>query len=256
MAKIVVVTVVKNQFDALLLTGQSIASKSSKLLWIVQNGGEPLSLSEKKQLAFLVKDFCLIEEKDSGIYSAMNKSLRFIGENKDLHESDWIWFLNAGDTVSSIELLLKYVNQVSVEKDVLIIPVLLRRDGDNTILIHQYFDLHEFVSGKLKMCHQGVLSRLRFMDKKVIFPESYQVASDFHFMLRVLKEARVEFVEGVAVNWDLHGFSSYHLIHTEWEKVKILFFFSIQNPKLYILKGLINHFIVFLKSRVKTIIKK
>ena len=100
-----IITVTYNAEKVLERTLRSVAEQSyARIEYIVIDGASTdgtmeMVTSYKSQSPGLVR-FEVISEPDKGLYDAMNKGLR-------MATGDYVWFLNAGDTLQSPETVAR-----------------------------------------------------------------------------------------------------------------------------------------------------
>jgi len=128
-----------------------------------------------------------VSEVDHGLYDAMNKGLKRA-------TGDYVWFINAGDTLYSSDIIQTIVNKISKRKklpDILygeteIIDTKGRSLGKRRLKAPKELTWKKFRMGML-VCHQS------FVVKKSIAPEynlQYRFSSDFDWCIRCLKKSK------------------------------------------------------------------
>ena len=110
-SKLLIVTVCKNNPDDLRMTCQSVAKQShSPTRHIVVDSSEANIRGRMEEIsAVSAAQFVWLEPK--GIYQAMLGGLSFADS------TDWVWFLNATDWLSSSESVSKVVEALSLEAE-------------------------------------------------------------------------------------------------------------------------------------------
>jgi len=121
---------------------------------------------------FKLANDILISEKDSGIYSAMNKGIRNA-------TGDYILFLNSGDTLSPQITSLDFMQTVK-GKDLALFGFQIR-DTLRTPRSNSW----RFWS--MPTSHQAIVYSKELL-KKQAFDESYRFAADFEHYLRINRE--------------------------------------------------------------------
>ncbi len=125
-------------------------------------------------------------EPDQGLYDAMNKGLRRA-------TGDYVWFLNAGDTLPSSDLIQTLVQKIGKRKrlpDVIYgDTAIVNNTGQILGMRHlrppKKLTWKKFAWGML-VCHQA------FIAKRNISPEydlSYPLCADYDWCIRVMKQA-------------------------------------------------------------------
>lgn len=127
-----------------------------------------------------------ISEPDKGLYDAMNKGLQKA-------TGDYVWFLNAGDTLYSMDTVREIVGRLFKQKT---LPDIIYGEteivdskgnvlGMRRLKAPEKLNWKSFEMGML-VCHQS------FISKRSIAPEydlSYRFSSDFDWCIRCLKQA-------------------------------------------------------------------
>jgi len=141
-------------------------------------------------------------EPDKGIYDAMNKGLR-------LASGDYVWFMNAGDVISSpttLEAVFSSIPSGKNEPDfmygeTLIVDANGGIMGERRLKAPKELTWTSFRMGML-VCHQSMLV------KRTMAPEydlSYRYSSDFDWTIRCLKKERYIQNTGLVIAHFLDG---------------------------------------------------
>ncbi|MDY4789512.1 MAG: glycosyltransferase family 2 protein [Bacteroidales bacterium] len=125
-----------------------------------------------------------ISEKDNGLYDAMNKGL-------SMATGDYVWFLNAGDTICKSDVLNYFFSKESFMRDVyygetVIVDENGKQIGDRRLKTKNNLTWKDFRMGML-VCHQSVLV------KREIAPEynlKFKIAADYEWVLESFKRAK------------------------------------------------------------------
>ena len=148
----------------------------------------------------------LVSEKDKGLYDAMNKGLRKA-------TGDYVWFLNAGDTLYTADTLQTIVSKLkksSALPDVLygetqIVDAQSRALGMRRLKAPRKLTWKSFRMGML-VCHQS------FVMKRELAPEydtSYRLVADYEWCIRCLKRAkRIKHTHLILSNYLEEGLST------------------------------------------------
>lgn len=190
--KVSIITITFNPGELLDRTAQSIMGQSCKdFEWLIIDGESSDNTIEKiqKYLPFLEKIIPVrwISEPDHGIYDAMNKGLK-------LAAGDYVWFVNAGDTIASPTTLESIIKSISTEKtepdfiygETLIVDSNGEVMGERRLKAPKHLNWKSFRMGML-VCHQSMLV------KRNLAPEydlNYRFSSDFEWTIRCLKKAK------------------------------------------------------------------
>ena len=181
-----IITITYNASRWLERTILSVLSQSySNVEYIIIDGGSTDGTVDIiKQYASGIAYW--VSEKDGGIYDAMNKGLRKAS-------GDYVWFINAGDTLYTSDTLQRIVSLIEKKKN---LPDIIY--GETAIVDENGCSLGRRrlkAPGKLswksfrmgmKVCHQS------FVAKREIAPEydlSYRYSADFDWCIRCMKQA-------------------------------------------------------------------
>ena len=128
-----------------------------------------------------------VSEPDKGIYDAMNKGLQKA-------TGDYVWFINAGDTLCSSDTVQSVVSKLQKRKalpDIIygetnIVDEERRSLGLRRLRAPRKLSWKSFRMGML-VCHQS------FIPKRAIAPSydlQYRYSADFDWCIRCMKQAR------------------------------------------------------------------
>jgi len=131
-----------------------------------------------------------ISEPDKGIYDAMNKGI-------SMATGEYVWFMNAGDKISSDDCLEKIMQQALWEKGKTDLPDFLYGEtkivdeqgaimGDRRLKAPEKLDWKSFRMGML-VCHQSMLVKKSIVPS---FDTSYKYSADFDWTIRCLRKAK------------------------------------------------------------------
>jgi len=180
-----IITVTYNAGQWLERTIQSIISQSyPRIEYIIIDGNstdETRDIIKKYQTSIT---HC-VSEPDKGLYDAMNKGLK-------LASGDYVWFLNAGDTLYSDTTLQEIVNSLGAGN----LPDIIYGetkivDAQGSTLAMRRLKAPENLSWKsfsmgMLVCHQS------FLVKRTIAPLydlQYRFTADYDWCIRCLKKA-------------------------------------------------------------------
>jgi len=205
--KVSIITITFNPGELLDNTAQSILCQSYKdFEWLIVDGNSSDNTIEKiqKYIPFLEKSRQVrwISEPDNGIYDAMNKGLK-------LAIGDYVWFVNAGDTIASpgiLESIFKSIPSDKTEPDfiygeTLIVDTTGAVMGERRLKTPKKLTWKSFQMGML-VCHQSMLV------KRTLAPEynlNYRYSSDFDWTIRCLKNASFIHNTGLVLSHFLDG---------------------------------------------------
>jgi glycosyltransferase involved in cell wall biosynthesis len=127
-----------------------------------------------------------VSEKDNGIYDAMNKGLRKA-------TGDYVWFINAGDTLYTSDTLQRIVSLIEKKKNLpdiiygetAIVDENGRSLGRRRLKAPAKLSWKSFRMG-MKVCHQSFVAKRRIAP---MYDLSYRYSSDFDWCIRCMKQA-------------------------------------------------------------------
>ncbi|HIS34018.1 MAG TPA: glycosyltransferase [Candidatus Avirikenella pullistercoris] len=215
--KISIITVVYNAKEELRATLQSLLElKYSNLEIVVVDGG---STDGTRQVIeeYSVNIAHWVSEKDGGIYDAMNKGLR-------MATGDYVWFINAGDSVYDPYVLESIFKGQEHYADVYYGDTLIL-DTDGTPLglrrkrLPKRLTWHSLRRGMV-VCHQSVIV------KREIAPPynlEYKYAADIEWVIEVLKKAsEIQNTHSILSKFVKGGTSSVHRRESLQERYRIM----------------------------------
>ena len=125
-------------------------------------------------------------EPDLGIYDAMNK-----GINRS--KGHYVFFLNAGDTLSDVDILTTIARTIASEKPDFIYGDALESDG-----YYKKARDHHAINWGMFTHHQAMLYRRETMGD-LRYDTSYQIAGDYAFTRAFLKNVTTAFYIPAAI---------------------------------------------------------
>jgi glycosyltransferase involved in cell wall biosynthesis len=178
-----IITVTYNAESTLERTIKSVINQGyPHIEYIIVDGASTdgtLALAEKyaKQISKTMS------EKDRGIYDAMNKGLA-------LATGDYVWFMNAGDTIFSPDTVGKIAEMLDTLPDIIYGETVVADDAGNSLYMRRLkapknLAWRSFRKGML-VCHQS------FIVRRDIAPEydlKYRFSADFDWCIRCMKSA-------------------------------------------------------------------
>jgi glycosyltransferase len=162
-----------------------------------------------KELLLENKSFfsCLISEKDSGVYDALNKGLKF-------NKGNVVGLLHSDDFYANQDVLKK-ISKLFANPKVDIVYgdlVYVSKDDPNKIIRH--WRAGEFSLDKLKLGwmppHPTFFIRRKLLNQIGFFDTHYKIAADYDFMLRALthKNIKVVYLPEVLIKMRVGGMSN------------------------------------------------
>ncbi|MCL1937782.1 MAG: glycosyltransferase [Candidatus Azobacteroides sp.] len=125
-----------------------------------------------------------ISEPDRGLYDAMNKGLK-------LASGDYVWFINAGDTIYSDDTVQKIVDRLADDRPDVIYgeTEIVNAQGDSMgmrrLKAPQNLSWKSFRMGML-VCHQSFLVKRTIAEP---YDLQYRFTADYDWCIRCLKQA-------------------------------------------------------------------
>lgn len=198
--ELTIVTVVYNSLDMLKKTYTCLRSQSVKdFKWIIKDN---LSTDGTKEFIQEIKSefkqIYYINQRDSGIYNAMNQTL-----NTGLADKGILTFLNAGDIYSSDFTLQDIINNCNEKAIIIAIPVIV--EGN---IRHQRLISKNTVNN---ICHQATFYNLKHpkLKEKIKYDEKYKLCADFELLLKLYSLGDIQYLTDIGpVIYDTTGVSS------------------------------------------------
>ena len=219
-----IITAAYNVGKDIQKTIDSIRGQSaSEIEWIIVDGGSNDESVPVYRANTDVIDLC-ISERDSGIYNAWNKGLKYV-------RGEWVIFIGAGDCFASANTLKHAIGLLRAQPS----EVGFAYGGVRLVAPNW----HQIVDGEVDLTawdlglpalppHPGVFHRSKLFVGGTPFDESYKIAGDTKFLLsRANDSARFKYL-GLVISCMVQGGVSSR--PENWSKIK--------NEKLRIRKEL------------------
>ncbi|ELO0856540.1 TPA: glycosyltransferase family 2 protein [Citrobacter amalonaticus] len=195
---ITIVTVNYNSKSDLEKTLNTIGNQSGNNIIeviVVDGGSSDGSQSIVKEKFNKIVDI-LISENDAGIYDAMNKGIKAA-------KYDWIYFLNAGDSFASDDVLSKITGLIknNAEYNFIYAPYI----SDGKIDYSQNLTIDYLASHMIN--HQSILFNKELFDE-YLYDTSYRYCADYAHLLKTFKRLKSLKADFVIANYDSNGISS------------------------------------------------
>lgn len=159
---------------------------------IVIDGFSECGKIDELSKSFLVSKY--VSEPDNGIYDAMNKGIL-------LSAGDWIYFLNAGDTLENDNVLLNLFNEIESSADVNMLYGCYRADG---VLQKQVCTL-PFLNAYM-INHQSMIYHRSLLEHG--YDIRYRFCADYAHLLSVWPRLKPKALDLCIANFDTTGVSS------------------------------------------------
>jgi glycosyltransferase involved in cell wall biosynthesis len=248
--KISVITVCKNKLDSVERTIKSVIEQTYKdIEFIVIDGlSDDGTIEVIKKYKKNISSF--VSEKDSGIYSAMNKGVK-------IATGDIFYFLNAGDAFYDNSICEKVVSFFSkeVKSDIVY----------GNIFFYDYINAcgYNQIYGKINLSYffytcfvqQAMFFRKKCFQKVGYFNENFKISGDYDWIVRALKlnKLKMFYLDDFFCKFEGGGISNsneHNQLHLE-ENNKIKLYFS-KKDRFFIKKLKIKYF-GFFKEKINRI---
>ena len=194
----------------------------------------------------IIKEFSLnisfwISEKDTGIYNAWNKAIVKA-------KGEWLCFIGSDDILlpDSLQLL----TELAVYPDINFVcsrVMMVDENGIEVGAIGKSWNFKNFDKG-LGIVHCGALHHCSLFENNNLFDESYKIAGDFEFLVRVGKRVKAAFLNEITVNMCNKGVSRSSVNKVILETSRALY----ESKDFQKVNG-INY---FLSAHIRSIIRK
>lgn len=197
--KFSIITVCFNEEKTIRATMESVLNqKYSSLEYIIIDGASTdATLEIIQQYAKKDNRIQCVSEKDSGIFNAMNKGIRYA-------QGDFLLFLNAGDVLHADNVLQK-VAEAAVDADIVIGNVAFKEEKG--LKVHTYAvgkELRENLERGQCVCHQGIFASKMCLEDG--FDEQFKTCADYDWLCRQVKaDRRIVKADIVVTDFDIHG---------------------------------------------------
>jgi glycosyltransferase involved in cell wall biosynthesis len=211
-----IVTVTFRNDDGLRRTLESLVNLGHTTREVIVVDGASLPTT-KSLVTSLVPDATVVQEPDDGPYDAMNKGAL-------LAKGQWVWFLNAGDTVAPDVTPDMLQRLIAAAGSAVVVARALRPSG-----APWPSDRSATMSGYQSPCHQAILTPRHLLHRPA-FDRHLKLAADYDAFLRCARGSQVHFSDEAICTYEGGGMSSRRRLRLEVE----LFFLRIR----YDLEGL------------------
>ncbi len=183
--KISIITVVYNGEDVVEKTLKSVLNQDYQCIEqiVVDGNSQDRTVNIiKKYDNFIAK---WISETDDGLYQAMNKGV-------SLASGDYVYFLNAGDTLYNSQTISKLVKEVKDNRlPDMVYGKIVKVYEDYKVKLSRKFSIINLKNGSMPP-HQGVFVQKKLFNKIGGFNERYVAVADLDFLCRLKKERITE----------------------------------------------------------------
>lgn len=204
---LIVVTVVKDDFQNLRVTAASVQAQSTKVDWLLVtpfDGSTTHAYCQELQTDNVAKD--VIEDHGGGIYPAMNLVLSKISKD------DWVWFLNAGDVFAERNCYWTISTLIAKNQSRWVYGSHTLANVNGRILgdweAPEKFQVKRQLFAKKHICHQATIFKNELLLELGGFNTKYEIAADWDLMVRASKLDAGERVAQSLCIFRLGGLSS------------------------------------------------
>jgi hypothetical protein len=207
--QISIITVVKDDFENFRATAGSLLSqKCRNFQWVIIDGS--VDFKVRSFLNSVESEFSYVYQRlaPNGIYNAMNFS-------SDCTDSEWIWFLNAGDflidenVIENIHTYLQESDRDLVASEVVHVS---KTGFAMAYSMPKIFEVNGYKVAQFN--HQGVFMKRRLFIEIGGFDESLKYAADGKLLDTAVRIARTEMIDDCFVAFKLGGASSINYAHS------------------------------------------
>lgn len=201
LACISVITVARNDLDGLKKTLRSVALQTfGEIEHIVIDGGSTDGSAEWAANHLAHPRSVLLSEPDDGIYDAMNKGL-------GLATGDLVYFLNAGDCLSSSDVLGAVVKNFGERNWEWAVGASQMVDGNDVAVRAKMpvsYHWWKRTFWHYNLSQQAVIFRTDVLRKFGGFDPGYSIAGDYHIVAKIGRQYRPELLP-ITIAYTLAG---------------------------------------------------
>ena len=199
--KLSIISVVRNALPALQKTLSQLFELEDLDFEIVIVDGNSTDGTQDYLKNLKHKKIRFISESDTGIYNAMNKGIA-------LAKGDFLYFLNAGDSIYSTESFRKIYSRL--DQDHIYYCNILLSHQSNLSMRRYPSSLNLDFWFRTHMCHQAVIFKKEAFQQIGNYNESYRFAADFDFLLRAWSRKGISFqhIDELISVYDMNGVSA------------------------------------------------
>lgn len=218
MALVSVITIVKDHPSGLEETFASLLEQdlSDWELLIVVGASRDSTLATAKDIASTSPHVQVIEQSGSGIYDAMNEGI-------SRAKGEFVWFMNAGDKFADSHVLSIAVDEITKAGVGLVIGG-YRLDGvvgDDRSFPPKKMSTFRFAFNRRGGCHQAMIFRNESLKQVGGYDLTYSLASDFDFVLKVIKNSGAIRVSKVFASIEPGGVADKNIFQVHLQKHQI-----------------------------------
>ncbi len=220
MARVSVITIVKNHAEGLETTHQSLLEQSFNdwEMIIVVGLSTDATLAVAQDLQRIDSRILLLEQSNSGIYQAMNEGLTAAS-------GEFTWFMNAGDKFATTSTLAHAVGSISQnEVGAIVGGYRIENSSQNKVYGYSPRDITSlrFAFTRRGGCHQAMIFRTNVLNDLGAFNTSYSLAADFDLVLRVIQNFKARRVSEIYASIEPGGRADQgiFLVHNQKHQIR------------------------------------
>lgn len=196
-----VVTVCYNCEKDIERTLISLASQSYKDYEhiVVDGASKDNTVAVAKSYSDRIINMSVFSEPDKGIYDAMNKGVLKA-------KGDYVFFLNAGDTFCSDDVLQKVSEYLKTNKDIYYGDIII----NGAYVKHPEKLTKTYLVLREKMiCHQAIFAKRNCLENNP-FDLGFRICADRDWLIKCVNEkSQIQYIKGLAIcDYDMNGVSS------------------------------------------------
>ena len=248
-AEITIITIAKNNARGLQLTLSSLLSQTFNNWISVVVIGDSLDNTLEVGLSFMKKDsrITVVNQRDSGIYQAMNLGSRSITTN-------FAWYMNAGDLFKSPISLSLGLSAFESHMDLALVighhdvqnskKRFKSRSGDLNYLTLAF--------SRRGLCHQAMIFNTKYLELESVYNPVFRYCADYDLVLRLIKNYNGIRVPQTLCSIEPGGVSDVNLreVHREKHLIRKRIFHQKYWINIY---GIIWMRLLFIKIRARNI---
>ena len=248
-----IVTVVKDDLEGLKRTAKSIEGQTLQVSWIIVT--PPIDSEMFEYISMLVMKGTVsrvISDKGIGVYPAMNDTIN------NLSQSDWVWFLNAGDEFGSKESYEKMMLVVRSSSHQWIYGghYLISAEGKllGQVKSPSSFKAEQQLFARRYVSHQSTIFAVKILLHLKGFDTRYKIASDWDLLVRASRVDPGERTEELISRFHMGGLSTLNrqLGNKELFRIRQINLqkkYCLKNYYWFYYRAFRNYFVLLLESR-------
>lgn len=217
---LVVVTVVKDDLQALQKTSLSVLKQSIRPTWLIvtPKDGSP-TWNYASQLSNDGSSSSLLIDNGGGVYTAMNLAIQ------ELSNDQWIWFLNAGDEFADKDSVKNVLNYLSQTPHNWVYGGHFLGSAEGKILgeikAPEKFKSSNQLFARKYVSHQAVIFKNSFLKSLNGFRPNLKVAADWDLLVRAASIDTGERIPTTLAVFYMGGLSTESRQQGNWELLKL-----------------------------------